>query len=73
MGTKLVKLLYIQQIQNCSELVLIGICTGMNLTGEQATKTGKYAEDSEQKKAEQLPDSCRKDKVSKAKSQKWAE
>ena len=42
----------------------------MNLTDVQAQKTGKYVEDSEQKKAEQLPDSSRKDKASKAKSQK---
>ena len=42
----------------------------MNLTGVQTQKTGKCAEDNEQKKAEQLPDSSRKDKASKAKSQK---
>ena len=42
----------------------------MNLTGVQAQKNGKYAEDSEQKKAKQLPDNNRKDKASKVKSQK---
>ena len=35
-----------------------------------STKNWKYAEDSEQKKAGQLPDSSRKDKASKSKSQK---
>ena len=40
----------------------------MNLIGVQAQKTGKYVEYSEQKKAEQLPDSGRKDKASKSKS-----
>ena len=42
----------------------------MNLTGAKAHKTRKYAEDSEQKKAGQLPDNNRKDKANKAKSQK---